>query len=174
MERLAVKPNIEIHYNKPQVFLQPAINILFYCAILYGIRQDGLNSFLIGLLVVLSFHTLYLIIKRIVPAINNKIMIEITPYGVVDNLHNRKLYWENIDSMNYRMGTQASSGVVILNVRNPRSYYSGSPFGLLQYWFSKIYNGYPIVIKTRSLDIGTKELFDKISEHFDQEIKKSK
>jgi hypothetical protein len=168
-----MKPSVKVYYNKFYAYSTLALFIGVYCFLINGMFKGYSNIDLVQVLVILSIFFLYFIIKIFIPVISKRVAVEITSTCIIDNYNHRTLYWKDLNSMNYLMGNR-TGGIVIFNVQNPKNYYSATIVGICRFWFNKIYDGYPIVIQTRYLDIDTLTLFNEISEFYDSKVKEIK
>src|ERR1700733_1403441 len=161
-----MKPTIDIRYDKIGAFISLFVTFFIYAVLICIIYLYGFDDIIIGMLAVLSISFIYFIIKKFIPALNRNVIVEITSNGIIDNLSNRRFYWEDIDSVKYRAGYR-TSGIIILNVQNPKNYYAPTFVGAFRYWFNKSFRGCPIFIQTRLLNMEPTDILDKISEYSD-------
>ena len=72
------------------------------------------------------------------------------------------------------MCTNTGKTFIFLNAKTPKIYFHNNIFGLLKYQINILYYGYPVILNGRFLAIGLNELFDEISQYFNNEVKKVK
>jgi hypothetical protein len=166
--------NLGIPYSKSHLYFSLGIFCLLFYFPLNDAYNNGINGFDIGTLLIFISGFVFFFFRFGLPTIKGMSAIELTPVGIIDNVRNRTLYWNDIER--FDSGSTNTSSVVIVYLKDLSKYKPSTWIGYIPYWLSSITFGSPVIIGTKFVDIEAPNLILEISGYQERlsELKHSK
>ena len=111
---------IEFPYSKNFAFLGLAMPVIFFLITFPNFRASFMAGYTLSYIIIgiadLIFLSLFIfvLIKRMIPALRNEIALELNEDGITDYIRNIVIEWADIKEINIEMGRNSSKMVIDL------------------------------------------------------------
>jgi hypothetical protein len=164
-----MKRTMQFTYNKWFAFLTMgsfAILILF-CIIranqLNDPEQSKILKYFLYFFIIILFLVVY---KYFIPYLKKSVALELNELYLIDNIRNRKVYWDNILNLSLIKFRNGSSGIAV-NLKDKQQFISNLNFlQKLLSWISNFTYGTPLVIPLQYISGNNDEIFQAVNDYF--------
>jgi hypothetical protein len=153
--------SLGIPYSKNHLYFSVALFALICFLPLHDAFKHGFSEYHIVALSIITLGFVFFFIRFGIPSIGGKSAIELTPVGIIDNVRNRTIYWNDIKG--FDAGSTNTSSVVVVYLNEVAKYKPSTFIGYIPYWISNIIFGSPVIIGTKFVDIEASNLILEIS-----------
>ncbi len=111
---------IEFPYSKNSAFLGVLLPLVFFGITFNNLRYSFIAHYYISVIIIGLADTVFLalflfvIIKRLLPALRNEVALELNEEGIVDYLRNIVIEWNDVKDINLESGRNSSKMVIDL------------------------------------------------------------
>jgi hypothetical protein len=131
-----MQETIEFPYSKNSALLGVGVPVVFFLITFVNLK----NAFLAGLMVswmiialadlIFITQILYVFITRLIPALQNKIALELTEEGIKDYIRQVEIEWKDIKGISWEKARNASK--IVLDLKEETDY--GSQIAISLRW----------------------------------------
>jgi hypothetical protein len=111
---------IEFPYSKNSAYLGVLLPLVFFGITFNNLKYSFLGHYYVSVIIIsiadLVFLSLFIfvLIKRLIPALRNEVALELNEEGVVDYLRNIVIEWSDVKDINLESGRNFSKMVIDL------------------------------------------------------------
>lgn len=111
---------IDFPYSKNSAFMGVALPVVFFAITFNNLRLSFLGGYTLSWIIItiadLIFMMLflYVLIKRLIPALKNEVALELNEEGITDYIRNIVIEWADVQDINLERGRNFSKMVIDL------------------------------------------------------------
>ena len=111
---------IQFPYSKNSAFLGVALPLIFFVITFNNFRYSFLHGFILSWVIIgvadLIFLSLFvfMLIKRLIPALRNDIALELSEEGITDYTRNIVIEWPDVKNIDMQLGRNSSKMLIDL------------------------------------------------------------
>lgn len=112
--------SIQYPYSKNSALLGVGLPLIFFAITFNNLRYSYINGYILSWMIIVVADLVFLalllfvLIKRLIPALKNEIALELNEEGIVDYIRNIVIEWGDVREINLEMGRNSSKMVIDL------------------------------------------------------------